>query len=181
MQYPSHQGTFNTSTIPSSRAHPLNQGQSDTCTCYAIANAVGDQLADEDIDIDLNAFATVLINTKGSIGAVWPDFYDNYHIPIIIKNEDGGIHYSITITTVREVARFSNTDKHVLAYYTDTNDYHCVFVKEQLGNQYSCVNSWGDHDQYPQIELHKPHNRLWRVKVDFEHAQLGLSFVICYT
>lgn len=182
MDYPSNQDALNMFAVPGSKAHPLNQGQSYLCTCYAIANAAGDQLAEKNIDIDQNTFASILVSHYGSIGPVWPHFYDNYHIPILIKTRDKGKHYYIKIATVSEVKKFSNTDKCVLAYYTETNDYHCVFVKEQLENYYSCVNSWGTVEEFPQVELNKPGNRLWRVRVEFEPAQIGWSsFVICYT
>ena len=181
MEYPSHQDALNTFTVPGGRAYPLNQRQSYLCTCYAIANAVADQLAEKNIDIDPNAFASILVSHYGSIGPVWPHFYDNYHIPILIKTQHNGKHYYIKVATVSEVKKFSNTDKYVLAYLTESNDYHCVFVKEQLGNFYSCVESSGTVKKFPRVAFYKPGNRLWRVRVKFELAQIGWSFVICYT
>ena len=73
------------------------------------------------------------------------------------------------VDTVREVKEFSNTSKYVLAYYTKQvlqdgtwkwDEYHCVFVKQQLENHYVCVNSWGDIDENPEVELNRPGNRL---------------------
>ena len=180
MSYP-HHDALNKFTVPGGRAYPLNQGQLYMSTCYAIANAAADQLAEENIDIDPNAFASILVDHNRGIGPVWPHFYDNYHIPILIKTQDNGKHYYIKVATVSEVKKISNTDKYVLAYYTETNSYHCVFVKEQLDNYYSCVNSWGTIEEFPQVALYKPGNRLWRVRVKFELAQIGWSFVNFYT
>ena len=167
MQHYSNQAALNTSTAPGSEARVLNQGNSDTCTCYAIANAVADQLAEKQIDIDQSVFAGILVDKKGNIGAVWPDFYDNYHSSILIKDDKSGRHYSIKITTVRPVEKFTDNHRHILAYYTNTNKYHCVFVEGKKGNYYSCLNSWGNYDPKPQIALNKDGNKLWIVSVDF--------------
>ena len=145
----------------------MNQGYSQTCTCYAIANAAADQLADKGINIDQSVFAGILVDKKGNIGPVWPHFYDNYHDSILVMDQDNEKYYYIKITTVRCVTKFDNKHKHVLAYHTTSNDYHCVFVKEKKGNSYSCINSWGNYCKYPQVEIHKPGNTLWIVSVDF--------------
>lgn len=167
MQHSLHQAALITSPAPGSKGRVLNQGNSDTCTCYAIANAVADQLAEKQIDIDQSVFAGILVDKKGNIGAVWPDFYDNYHSSILIKDDKSGRHYSIKIRTVRPVEKFIDNQRHILAYYTNTNKYHCVFIEEKKGDYYSCLNSWGNHDPNPKIPLKKTGNKLWRVSVDF--------------
>ena len=182
--------TLNTSPIPGSKAYPLNQGFSYTCTHHAIANAVADQLADKHIDIDQKIFAGILISNTGSIGPIWPHFFDNYHIPVLSMNETDKKWISVKINIVREVKEFSNTGKHVLAYHTKEilpdgtwkwGEYHCVFVKQQSENHYVCVNSWGDRDKYPEVELNRPGNRLWIVSAEFQFAQGGWSFIIFHT
>ena len=69
--------------------------------------------------------------------------------------------------TVKEVQNFSNTDKHVLAYHTHhgggRHGYHCIFVKEQLQNYYKCINSCGNIDPCPEVEVNRCGNKLWRV------------------
>ena len=152
---------------PGANACVLNQGNSETCTCYAIANAVADQLADSQIDISQSTFASILVDKRGSIGPVWPHFYDNYRDSILIKDKQSGDYYSIKITTVRRVTKFNDEHKHILAYHTSTNEYHCVFVKEKKDNYYLCINSWGNYDPNPKIEIQKPHNLLWIVSVNF--------------
>lgn len=185
----SAESTLNTSLIPGSKAYPLNQGSSYTCTHHAIANAVADQLADKGIDIDQKSFASILISNTGSIGPVWPHFFDNYHIPVLIMNEADKKWIFVKIDIIREVKEFCNTGKYVLAYYTRKRlpdgtwrqEYHCVFVKQQSDNHYVCVNGWGDIDEYPEVELNRPGNRLWIVSAGFRLDQGGWSFVICYT
>ena len=178
------------SKIPGFKAYPLDQGSSETCTCHAISNAVGDLLADKNINIDQSTFAQILVSYNQAIGAVWPHFYDNYHTPIIIKNEGDGRWISVKIGSVREVEKTNDADKYVLAYNTKKveqtdgtkkwGNYHCAFVQKQLENDYLCVNSWGDEDQYPKVELNRPGNRLWRVRAEFRPAPLGWYFVICH-
>ena len=115
-------------------------------------------------------------------------FYDNY-IPVLSMNEADEKWISVKIDIVREVKEFQNTGKYVLAYFTKKKlpdgtwkwgEYHCVFVKTQSENHYVCVNSWGDRDEYPKVELNRTGNRLWIVRAEFEYAQ-GWSFVICHT
>ena len=173
---------MNTSPIPGSKAYPLNQGCSYTCTQHAIANAVADQLADKHIDIDQNILAGILVSNTGSIGAVWPHFFDNYYMPVLIMNKADEKWIFVKIDIVREVEEFSNTSKYVLAYYTKQilpngtwkwGEYHCAFIKQQLENHYVCVNSWGDNDENPEVELNRPGNRLWMVRAEFEPAPEG--------
>ena len=163
-------------SAPTSKGRVLYQGNSETCTCYAIANAVADQLADKQININQSSFASILVDRKGSIVPVWPHFYDNYHDSILIMDDQSGEYYSIKITSVKQVTHFNDEYKYVLAYYTSTNDYHCVFVKEKSGNYYSCINSWGNtHNPYPKFEIHKRHNILWMVRVEF--VSVGWYFI----
>ena len=147
--YPSSQGTLNTYPIPGSKAYPLDQGDSNTCTCHAVANAVADQLVDANIDIDQRFLAYWLVANNQTIGN-W----------ISLK------------LTVREVESFSNADKHVLAYYTPQG-YHCVYVKQQSENYYECVNSWKDDDPFPKVDLGRRGNRLWRVRVELKPPPVG--------
>ena len=151
---------------------------------------MADQLADDNINIDQSSFAQTLVSNNQTIGAVWPHFYDNYHIPIIIMNDNDGEWISVRIKSVREVNKFNGTDKFVLAYNTKKEkqadgtwkwfSYHCVFVKEQSENYYSCVNSWKNIDPYPKVELNRPGNRLWRVKVKDKTPPKGWSFFFCH-
>ena len=151
--YPS---TLSTSPIPGSKAHPLDQGDSKTCTCHAVANAVADQLANANIDIDQNFLAQWLVANNQTIGPVWPHFFDNYPYPIPVKNRTNGKWISLKLT-VSEVEAFNNADKHVLAYYThigkEPQCYHCVYVVRQSENCYECVNSWKDDDPFPKVDL----------------------------
>ena len=173
--------------IPGEKAYPLDQGLSDTCTCHAIANAVADQLADHKINIDQKSFAQNLVSNNQTIGAVWPHFYDNYHIPIIIKNDDNGEWISVKIKSVREVNELNDKDKFVLAYNTKREkqadgilkwfSYHCVFVKKQSENHYLCVNSWKNANPYPEVELNRPGNRLWCVKAKVKTPPKGWSLL----
>lgn len=181
--YHSDEGVLNVSSIPGNRAYPLDQGLSDTCTCHAIANAVADQLAEKGINIDQSSFAQILVSNNGTIGAVWPHFFDNYHNDITIMNQVDKKWISVKIKSIIEVEKFSNTDKYILAYNTKEEkqadgtskwcSYHCVFVQKQSDNHYFCVNSWGDRDKYPEVELNRPGNRLWRVRAEVGPAQTG--------
>ena len=114
------------------------------------------------------------------IGPVWSHFFNNYSIPWKMQNESNPECILINIT-VKEVERFSNMEKDVLAYHTrcerTSQDYHCVLVKEQLGNYYNCMSNWGDNDTYPKIEVNRSGNRLWRVETVIKAPQIGLSFV----
>ena len=148
---------------------------------------MGDQLADDNINIDQSYFAQNLVSNNQSIGAVWPHFYDNYHIPILIKNEDDGEWISVKIKSVKEVKQINDKDKFVLAYNTKRErqadgtlkwyGYHCVFVIRQSNNYYFCVNSWNNIDPYPEVELNRPGNRLWRVEAKVKTPPRGWLFV----
>ena len=147
-----------------------------TCTCHALANAISAQLNDEyKIDIDPTRLANILVNNNQHVGAVWPDEYDNYIQPIITMDEKSKKWISIKIKTVKRVEEFIKTEKHVLSYNTEViggkwTNKHCVFVREQLGGLYHCVNSWGDHDLYPHIPVARPGNILWIVQAKWEYA-----------
>ena len=174
----SDQSTLDTFPIPGSHAYPLNQGDSSTCSCHATANAVADQLADQGVDIDQKCLVHLLVQINGSIGPVWPDFYDNVSIDMQVQNETKWIRMKLT---VEAVGSFSKNNKHVLAYHTgkrlSPHDYHCVFVKEQTGDYYECVNSWGKDDPNPKVHVNQFGNRLWMVMVKFDWLQAGLPFL----
>ena len=182
----SDQDTSKTSLTPGSGAEPLDQGNSNTCTCHAIANAIADQFEEKDIEIDPSCLATLLVNNNKSIGAVWPDFYDNYDLPITIMNQRTGEWISVKIKSVTEVKKFSCTDKHVLAYYANKIkqadgtwiwvDYHCAFIQRQSGDLYDCVNSW-KNDPHPKVELNRSGNRLWKVIAEANSPRAGSYFV----
>ena len=107
------------------------------------------------------------MNNNKHIGAVWPDIYDNYGQPVLVKDKKSGEWYSINIKTVKRVKRFISGQKHLLAYPSQCG-YHCVFIKEQVKDLYNCVNSWGDIDPYPVIPVKHPRNILWTVQVEFQ-------------
>lgn len=174
------QSPLNTSSVLTSGAKPLDQGMSDTCTCYAISNAIAEQLADQTIKIDPSALAQMLVSNNRSIGATWPHFYDNYSMPILAQNENNGEWISIKIKTVQETKVMNDADKFVLAYYAE-GGYHCVFVSEKSENFYICVNSWKDYEQHPKVRVDQIGNRLWKVKVEFKCAAAGWSFLIFHT
>lgn len=162
--------------IPGSAAAPLNQGISSTCTCHALANAIADQLNEESqIDIDPTRLADILVSHNEHVGAVWPDEYDNYFKSLITMDRKTARWISIKIKTVKRVQRFVNTERHVLSYYTAavggrwTNN-HCVFVRQQSGDLYDCVNSWGDYDIYPAVPVNRPGNILWMVRAEWKFA-----------
>ena len=148
-----------------------------TCTCHAIANAIADQLNDESqIDIDPTRLANILVSNNEHVGAVWPDEYDNYIKTIITMDKKSGRWISIKIKTVKRVEKFINAERHVLSYFTAavgdrlTNN-HCVFVRQQIGDLYNCVNSWGDRNLYPAVPVNRPGNKLWMVRAEWTFAR----------
>ena len=156
--------------IPGGAAKVLNQGSSLTCTCHAIANAIADKLNEEhNIDVNQKILANILVNNNKHVGPVWPDIYDNYGQPILVMNENSKKWISINIKTVKRVEKFISGEKHLLAYLSERGN-HCVFLKEQIGDLYKCVNSWGEYDSYPVVPVENPGNRLWMVRVEFEPA-----------
>ena len=179
--YPSDQSTLSTSPVPGAKAYPLDQGKSSTCTCHAIANAVADQLTDvHNVNINQDYLAQLLVNNNQTIGPVWPHFFDNYSLLMKLRNQKYPEWILLKIT-VKEVQSFSVTDKHVLAYHTHgkgPHGCHCVFVEELLQNYYKCVNSWGDNDPHPEVEVNQPGNRLWRVRVEVAPPPEGWSFAV---
>lgn len=166
------QGPLNTVSIPGRGAKPLDQGMSETCTCYALSNAISDQLAENAIHIDASVLAQTLVSNNQTIGAVWPHFYDKYKMPMLAQNEVNGEWISIEIKTVQETEVMNATDKFVLAYYSE-GGYHCVFVKGKSENFYQCVNSWKNVEQYPLVKMDQIGNRLWKVKAEFKPAVTG--------
>ena len=158
--------------IPGGAAKVLNQGSSLTSTCHALANAIVDKLNEEhNIDVDQKILANILVNNNQHVGAVWPDIYDNYGQRILLmdRNSKEEKWISIKKKTVKRVEKFINGQKHLLSYLSK-DGHHCVFLKEQKGNSYECVNSWGEKDSYPLVPVENPENRLWMVQVEFEPA-----------
>ena len=141
-----------------------------TCTCHALANAIADKLNEEhNIDVNQEILANILVNSNKHVGPVWPDIYDNYGEPILVKNEKSKEWISINIKTVKRVEKFINGEKHLLAYSSERGK-HCVFLKEQIKDSYICVNSWGEYDSHPVVPVKKYGNILWMVRVEFEPA-----------
>ena len=143
-----------------------------TCTCHALANAIADKLNEEhNIDVNQESLADILVNNNQHVGAVWSDIYDNYGQPILLmdRNSKEKEWISIKIKTVKRVEKFINGEKHLLSYLSK-DGHHCVFLKEQIGDSYKCVNSWGEYDSYPLVPVENPGNRLWMVRVEFEPA-----------
>ena len=152
-----------------------------------MANAIGDQLEADGIDINQSHVAQILINFNQHVAAVWPHRFHNYRKPILTKDQQTKKWVSIKIKTVEKVDSFSPKGRHVLAYYTtrkrkadeekSCRNYHCVFVKRQLklqDNAYDCVNSWGDGDPFPVVEQNRPGNILWLVEAEWKPAPEGL-------
>ena len=80
-------------------------------------------------------------------------------------DEKSKMWISVKIKTVKRAENFIKTEKHVLSYNTELVggrwiNKHCVFVEEQLGDFCHCVNSWGDHEQYPNVPVARPENIL---------------------
>ena len=144
----------------------LNQGFSKASTCFALANAIADQLDNEHcILVNPKSIADIIVNNNQHVGAIWPDLYDDYHQPILVMDENTGTWIYIIIRSVRRVKEFQERATHLLLYISK-GGYHCVFVKEKIGEYYSCVNSWGNLDPYPRVPVEDPRNILWIVKVD---------------
>ena len=109
------------------------------------------------------------------IGPVWPDECDDYKETILTMDENSREWFSIKIKTVKRVENFINNERHVLSYCTTQVgerwiNNHCVFVKEQLGEFYNCVDSWGDYDSNPTVPVKRPGNILWMVQAECEPA-----------
>ena len=168
--------------IPGAAAKVLNQGSSLTCTCQALANAIADKLNEEhNIDVNQESLADILVNNNQHLGAVWPHEYDNYRQRILLMDrnskEEEKKWISIKIKTVKEVNKFINGEKHLLSYISK-NGHHCVFLKEQIGDSYKCVNSWGEKEPYPLVPVENPGNKLWIVRIEFEPAPPNSEFMI---
>ena len=170
--------------IPGGAAKVLNQGSSLTCTCHALANAIADQLNEQNIDVNQKSLADILVNNNKHVEAVWPDIYDNYGEPILVMNENSGKWCSIKIKSVKRVEKFINGKKHLLSYSSERGN-HCVFIKEQIEDSYKCVNSWGEYnDPYPVIPVEDA-NILWTVQVECQPASpsefmTGLYFKLVF-
>lgn len=155
------------------RGEKLNQGSSEASTCFALANAIADQLDNEHcIRVNPKSIADIIVNNNQHVGALWPDIYNDYRQPILVMDEKSGTWISIIIRFVRRMKKFKQGATHLLGYVSNRG-YHCVFVKEKIGEYYSCVNSWGYDDPSPQVPVENPGNILWIVKVDLGKAPIS--------
>ena len=136
------------------------------------------------IDLNYSHVVQTLIKFCGS-KAVWPHEFHNFNRTIITMDEETKQHIAVRIKTVEKVnveeVDMENEDvlspayKYVLVYSLGSS-LHSVFVKRTLrlqGNAYECVNSWGDNDSYPKIELKKTGNILYRVQAEWKQASEG--------
>ena len=151
----------------------LNQQFSKASTCFALANAIADQLYNEHRRrVNPKSIADIIVNNNQHVGALWPDIYNGYRQPILVVDEESGTWISIIIRFVRRVKKFEQGATHLLGYISEIG-YHCVFVRKMIGEYYSCVNSCGHYDPFPQVPVEDPRNILWIVKVDIGKAPLS--------
>ena len=176
---------------PGGELRALNQGLSNTCTCHALTNAIAKQLArQEGIDVVQELIVGALVSYNGHIGPIFPHSFDNFQKPILTMDQDSEEWIEIRINTVEEkynLEEYDPQESHVLSYFSRKGkdqhgnlkwkDYHCVFVERRLklrGNAFECVNSYGNYEKRPVVELNRPGNRLWVVRASWDHASEGL-------
>ena len=143
-----------------------------TCTSHALANAVIEQLDADGLDLNHSHVVQTLIKFCKGDEAVWPHEFHDCKDTIITMDEETKQHIAVTIKVVKKVDDFSPAEKHVLVYNLGTG-LHTVYVKRQLKlqqNAYECVNSWGDNDPHPIIEINRDGNVLYRVRAKWELA-----------
>ena len=175
---------------PGGELHTLNQGLSDTCTCHALTNAIAVQLAREDgTDVVQELIVGALVSYNGHVGPIFPHSFHNFQKPVFTMDQDTEKWIEIQINTVEEkhLEEYDSKESHVLAYFSKQGrneygelmwtDYHCVFVERRLtlkGNAFQCVNSYGNYEEHPVVELNRPGNKLWIVKASWKPASKDL-------
>ena len=129
----------------------LNQGKGNTCTIYALSNAVQDSLNSVSVNVDINNIIGALqhsVKNEDVINGIFPYKFQGFQIKNQINHADGE-YGNISIQVKKE--KYNSAYKHILVYTLDQihpglpKVRHCVFVKslDAFGNNFHCINSWG--------------------------------------
>ena len=161
---------------------PYLNGNGATCTVFALANAIRDDLnqrAGRHLDIQgiLAAILTTSqtdVITKGSL----PTEYDGRKI--LNQLDTISMEYG-NITIKVERASFKPGLQHVVVYSNANQEHyglahgpHCVFIQKCVFNQgkqeYHCINSWGATIAFPVIAANTPGVEVYHVLAEWEKA-----------
>lgn len=161
---------------PGEKARPLNQGQTESCTLYAVGNAIVEGLDSQEVDVNLDEII------GGLKQACFVDIHDGNFVEefdgcvvknMIDRNTEKCGDVEVSINYDGEVKPKEGNMKRVLVYNhrpEDPTSAHCVFVAETKNllkdrKCHICLNSWGDQEGVKCVEVNRPGNKLYAVKV----------------
>ena len=171
---------------PMERARPVDQGEAGICSSVAVGNAIVDGAMDEGKDFNLDEVIGALKQLdfvhekKGNFvqefdGSTLKRITDSrtgmtYDVMITIRHHD--VKNTKVLGQIREKRM-----KCVLAYNSHGGGRHSVFIDGLIKirgiENFVCINSWGDLDPNPNIEVGREGNHIFEVKASFTRLDCG--------
>ena len=153
-------------------ARPLDQGQGETCTIHALANATCHALADRNIEVIpeecLGAFKQL-----DKVDVFEGNYVEDFHrakLRNMTNNMDG--QYGAILLNIKRVRRITRGLQHVLVYdqtVGDSSTKHCVFLLkyQKVTDEFICLNSYGEDEKTVYIKAGQAGNVLYGVQASW--------------
>ena len=146
----------------------MDQGQGETCTIYALANATA--LALQNRNIRVNPVECLgALKQIPKVDVSEGNYVEDFHGEMLRNmTDDNDGQYRTILLNIKRVNRLQMTGQHVLVYNRivgDSSTKHCVFVQryQKVTNEYVCLNSWGEYDQIIRVDYDQSGNVLYCV------------------
>jgi len=162
----------NISKKPGAYPKPDDQGNSNTCTRFAISKAIvagyhdGTWTSGQSIDLDQTWVSSALVNLFPDLDGKWPTDYDG-QVVVAMDNKSKSF-FKIPLKISPTHSANGPDSKYVLVYEVGSHgDLHSIFMEKEDKGEYCCINSHGAQNQFPRIDPKNVQNKcqLYEIRI----------------